>query len=99
MTAGIRAQAQATFGRPVVYTPKAGGGPYSIYGIFAAPHEEVRFGHGAPVSSVHPTLGIRLADLPAAPAKGDTALVNGITYRVIGSDEDGEGGSALQLQQ
>lgn len=87
------------FGQPVTYTP-SGGSPITINGVFDAAHSEVGMGSHVPgVSSVSPRLGIRLADLPAKPKKGDLVAIGATTYRVIDSEEDGDGGSTLRLQK
>lgn len=96
----ILSQALRTLGQDVQYTPAATGVAVTIRGIFSKPNESVDVTHGmAPITGTRPTLGIRLSDLAAKPTKSDTVVVNGVTYRVIDSSEDGEGGSRLQLQK
>lgn len=75
------------------------GNPISIAGVFSAPGKEVDPQTGAPVQSVAPKLGIRLADLPVLPDAGDQVLVKGVTYNVFGVDEDGQGGAELTLSR
>jgi hypothetical protein len=87
-----------TFGQSVIYTPLAGS-PVTIQGVFDVPHSEIQLGHISPVSSVSPKLGIRLDDLSLKPKKGDTVTVGSVVYRVIDSEEDGQGGSTLKLQK
>jgi hypothetical protein len=94
----ILKQTTATFGQDVTYTP-AVGSPVTIQGIFDHAYQDVQLQHGPGVSSVRPVLGIRLADLAARPAKGDTATIGATIYRVIDIEEDGQGGATLRLQK
>lgn len=85
-------------GRDATYLP-AVGSPVSIRGVFGSTHVEVNVGQVAPMSSLAPSLGIKLSDLPLRPKKGDRVTVAGTTYRIIDSQEDGEGGALLILQR
>lgn len=88
-----------TFGKQVSYTLVGGGGTVSIDGIFEAQHVALRVGSGPESSMVAPALGIRLADLPRKPAKGDFVTVDSVNYRVSDSQEDGQGGATLILHR
>jgi hypothetical protein len=89
-----------TFKTTGTYTRAADpGNPISLRGVFDKVNQVVDAETGAQVDSLQPTFGIRLADLPAAPAKGDTLLIKGQLYNVDYSQEDGEGGSALVLTE
>lgn len=88
-----------TFGKTVSYTVSGGGGTVSIKGVFDAQHVAPSVGNGPESSMVAPALGIRLADLPRKPAKGDWVGIDGVSYRVIDSQEDGQGGAMLILHR
>ncbi len=67
-----RTLAQAgAFGEAVNYFPLAGGGPLAIRGAFDEQLEEVDPDTGAGITSQRPNLLVTLADLPAAPIRGD----------------------------
>lgn len=51
------------------------------------------------VSSRRPIARINLADLPAVPGKGDTLVIEEVTYRVLMSEADSFGASVLILQK
>lgn len=86
-------------GRVITYVP-AIGAPYGLArGIFANAHVAVDIGSGVDNSMLAPTLGVRLSDLATKPRKGDRVTVDGVTYKIIDSQEDGEGGSTLILQK
>lgn len=72
--------------------------PISLNGVFNKPEVSVDPNTGVPVSSTAPSFGIRLADLPAQPAAGDAILIKAVSYRVIESSEDGQGGTTLRLE-
>lgn len=82
----------------VTYLPIAGGS-FEIDAIFDTSYQSVDPGTNAVVSSHQPTIGIRLSDLPAAPAKGDTVVIDSVTYRVIESQPDGVVGATLFLHK
>ncbi|OFZ54973.1 MAG: hypothetical protein A2428_03105 [Bdellovibrionales bacterium RIFOXYC1_FULL_54_43] len=94
---GVLSRALNTFGTPVSYTPN-GGDEIQISGVFSNAHILVEVG-GVPQSMTAPTLGIRLADLPAKPTKDDQITIKGLNYRITDSQEDGEGGTTLILNQ
>jgi hypothetical protein len=50
---------------------------------------------GATVQSTQPTLGVDLDDLAQTPGPGDVWQVDGVTYNVIESHPDGQGGAML----
>lgn len=91
-------QCRDTFGKAVTYS-YAGGGTAQITGIFDANHVAPVLGGGPEGSMVAPALGIRLADLSRKPIKGDGVTIDSVSYRVIDSQEDGQGGSALILMK
>lgn len=90
----------ATFGAPAVshtYTPD-GGAPSPIRGIFSNEYVAVDSGQGVTSSLTAPRLGVRLSELPCVPKPGDKVTVSGVEYKIINSEEDGQGGSTLILQ-
>lgn len=82
------------FGQDVSYTPK-GGVAGTVRGIFDAAFEVVSLEGGVSVSSVQPALGVKLADLAAAPRRGDSFVIGAKTYEVRDVREDGQGGAQL----
>jgi hypothetical protein len=82
-----------TFGTSATYTPTVGS-PVSIVGVFDNAHIEVD-----EVSSLRPVFRIKLADLDAAPAKGDQVTINETEYRVMVCEKDSYGGAILILQK
>lgn len=49
------------------------------------------------ISSNQPMIGVRLRDLPAKPCKGDHVVIGEEEFKVIDSQEDGQGGASLFL--
>jgi hypothetical protein len=86
-------------GYTVTWLPAAGGN-FAIDGIFDAAYREVSFGGtGNAVSSTHPTLGVRIADLRADPKQGDKVQISrtGKTYIVRQAEPDSHGWAILHL--
>lgn len=71
--------------------------PISLAGVFDKNNQEVNPETGVPVNDFQPTLGIRLADLPAPPAAGDTVTVSSVVYEVLQVEEDSQAGARLVL--
>lgn len=76
------------FNTTVTWLPKAGGrfsfeGIWDDAAILVDPDTEVQ------VSTNVFTLGFRYRDLPEKPVKGDRAIINGNTYKVVEVKEDG----------
>lgn len=93
LKAGIR-----TFQSSGVYTRAATPSTHvTIKGVFDQVHKMIDPQTGVQVDSRVPTFGIRLADLAAEPDAGDQVVINGKTYEVLTSEEDGEGGAKLIL--
>lgn len=88
-----------TFGDQVTYLPN-GGTPTPIKAIFSNQFVAVQTGRsGIGAASFHPTLQVKLADLPSPPTKLDTVQYGSVTYMVVESQEDGYGGSLLILKK
>jgi hypothetical protein len=71
----------------------------SIRGVFDNAHVSVEVGEVVGHSSTRPTLLVKRADLPAPPARGGRVKVQTTTYRIIDSQEDGQGGALLILNE
>lgn len=80
----------------IVYKPKKGG-EYIIRGVFDDRAEQVDPDTEQVISTNIFTLGIRLADLPDAPAKGDRVGIGSDWFRVIDCREDGVPGVSAVL--
>lgn len=93
-----------TFGDPVTYIPRTGEA-YEIAvtdgagGIFEAVTQLVDPDTGAVVISQQPNIYFRLSDLRASPQNGDRLTVNGVTYKILEPQLDGQGGVTLRLQK
>lgn len=90
----------ATYGEAVVYTPQ-GHAAFGLSGVFDSAHSTIDFTEGAPVSTMTPVLGVRLADFPPsiAPLQGDgPVLCRGVAYLVADVEPDGHGGAKLILK-
>lgn len=79
---------KSAIGTEATYLPKTGG-IFTIRGVFDDRAEQVDADGERLISSNLFTFGIKLDDLPAAPKKGDKVRIDGVTYRVIESVEDG----------
>lgn len=72
-----------------------------LRGIFANPHAQTPGSdEGAPLAGSMPSLSTAAADLPAGAGEGDTVVVRGITWRVLGPPQpDGRGMTVLLLEK
>lgn len=87
-----------TFGSEVVYTPAAGGGPYTFTAVLDRPYQAVSMSPAeVELAGRGPVLDIRLADLPVAPVQGDALTVDGGSYTVEEVEPDGRLGAKLYL--
>jgi hypothetical protein len=82
-----------TFGREVLYLPEAGG-QAPIRAVFQPAREAVDSSPG-----VYAVLFVRLADLPASPARGDEVEIGGVRYKVFDIEADAEGAAVLRLRK
>lgn len=88
------------FKTQVTYTRAADpGNPISLAGVYDEVNQAVDPQTGVIVDSKTPTLGVRLADLPADPDAGDQVAFGGKTFEVLDNQEDGQGGSKLTLRR
>jgi hypothetical protein len=91
--------ARDEFGSEIVYTPVAGGGPFTLTATFDRAFEAVSLG-GADfeIASRRPILDLRLADLSVEPKTGDSLTVDGSNaYTVEEIEPDGRGSAKLFL--
>ena len=82
-----------TFGREVLYVPAAGGSA-TVRAVFQPARETEEASPG-----VYAVLFIRLADLPAAPVRGDEVEISGVRYKVFDIEADAEGAAVLKLRK
>jgi hypothetical protein len=81
------------FGKDVTYLPQAGG-QATIRGVFESTREPEDASPG-----VYAVLFVRLANLPAAPLRGDEVVIDGATYKVFEIEADAEGAAVLRLRK
>jgi hypothetical protein len=81
------------FGRAVTYLPEAGGAVL-IRAVFQPAREAEDASPG-----VYAVLFVRLAGLPAAPARGDEVEIGGVRYKVFDIEADAEGAAVLRLRK
>jgi hypothetical protein len=82
-----------TFGREVLYLPEAGG-QAAIRAVFQPARDAEDASPG-----VYAVLFVRLAELPAAPARGDEVEIGGVRYKVFDIEADAEGAAVLRLRK
>ena len=82
-----------TFGREVVYLQEAGGAT-TVRAVFQPAREAEDSSPG-----VYAVLFVRLADLPAAPVRGDEVEIEGVCYKVFDIEADAEGAAVLRLRK
>jgi len=91
------------FGEGLIYQPAAGGPPKNITGVFTDAYKMAfQDGQGGVGwTTTAPSVGVRLADLPAAPAKDDsiTRVRTGEVFLVFDQQPDGLGWVHLQLKK
>lgn len=81
------------FGRDVVYLPEAGG-QTAVRAVYQPAREAEDASPG-----VYAVLFVRVADLPAAPVRGDEVEIGGVRYKVFDIDADAEGAAVLRLRK
>ncbi len=89
----LNATVVGTFGREVLYLPESGG-EVSLRAVFQPTREAEDSSPG-----VYAVLFVRLAELPAAPARGDEVEFGGVRYKVFDIEADAEGAAVLRLRQ
>lgn len=98
----ILAPAMATFARPITVLPLAsrpGEPPYTTRGVWSERPVDVQTEDGAILSSAVKTLGVRLSEFTVPVVAGDRVSVDGTTYQVDDTDDDGQGGSLWTLKE
>jgi len=86
------------FGEKVTYRSKKGG-QVSIEAVFDRDFQAVDPDTEALISTNQPMIGVRMRDLPAKPLKGDEVVIGEETFRVVDSQEDGQGGASILLHR
>jgi hypothetical protein len=81
------------FGREVIYSPEASGQAV-VRAVFQPAREAEDSSPG-----VYAVLFVRLADLPAAPMRGDEVEIGGVRYKVFDIEADAEGAAVLRLRK
>jgi hypothetical protein len=81
------------FGREVTYLPEAGG-QASIRAVFQPAREAEDASPG-----IYAVLFVRVADLAAAPVRGDEVEIDGTRYKVFDIESDAEGAVVLRMRQ
>lgn len=91
---------QDLFGEAATYTRAADGAVSALTRvIFDEDATVVSQELGVPVRSGQPGIAVRLADLSAEPARGDTVVVRSESFRVVDILGDGQGGAVLLLHR
>ena len=93
----------ATFGVAFTWFPKAsapGADPVDVQGVYSSSVLHIEMADGQTFSDQQTTMGIKLADWPWPPKRGDRLLHHdsAIMYWVAESMLDGQGGATLQLR-
>ncbi len=81
------------FGREVLYLTEAGGAA-TVRAVFQPAREAEDASPG-----VYAVLFVRLAELPAAPVRGDEVEIEGVRYKVFDIEADAEGAAVLRLRK
>ena len=89
----LNAAVVGTFGREVLYLPETGG-EVSLRAVFQPAREAEDSSPG-----VYAVLFVRLADLPAAPVRGDEIEIDGVRDKVFDIEADAEGAAVLRLRK
>jgi len=88
LASGAFDQIKCALAVEAIYKPKLGGS-FKIRGVFDDRVQEVDADTEQVVSSNAYTLGVKLADLPNKPKKGDRVEIKKVKYQVIEIQEDG----------
>lgn len=85
------------FARPAIWTPAAGGGPFTIDVIFDNAFRQIGIGE-AGAAGRDPRCLARDDQLAQSTiARGDTMVINGVTYKVATHEPDGTGATDIEL--
>ena len=87
-----------TFAVPITVTPTKslpGQSTYAARGIWTSRTVEIPMDDGTVIRSNDMSVGIRIAEFPALPAKNDGLSVNGSNYTIYDVQLDGQGGAKL----
>lgn len=87
------------FGTVVTYTPAGGGGSSSIKVIFDAASKAIDVGLEIQIASTGPQVIARTSDLSGGGRKGDTFVIDGVTYKATDVQPDGTGMTLIPLER
>jgi len=86
------------FGEPFTWS-LAGLQPFQANGVYDEGYADQELAGGVPVMTTGPAVGIRTADFPRVPKKGDqcTCIRTGVTFQVRKPKPDSHGHATLLL--
>lgn len=93
--------AMAVFGQPVTVTPTASqpdAPSYQGRGVYASKPVQIPLGEGGYLSTVQPTLSIRLADFAVPPMQDDLVSTSQGSFLIADVIPDGQGGADCPLR-
>lgn len=94
------ATSDCAFGKPIRYQPLGQRRRIKLNAVFDSPFEQVDPDTEILIASNQISIGIKLEDLCGLkPKKGDMVFEGKDKYRVIDSQEDGQGGSQIFLHK
>jgi hypothetical protein len=86
------------FGEPVCYQPSVGGN-IDITAVFDEDFIAIDPDTEEVISSNAPRIGIKVSDLPFLPTDKDHVVIGDRRFKVTDSQEDGQGGSTIFLNE
>lgn len=95
----VIAPLMAAFGQPVLYQP-VGGTAFTINGVYDEAYRDVQaISDSAEISTTMPVVGVRVADFPSPPKRGDKLVIVATSDQFIVKDvrPDGHGEAKLML--
>ena len=95
---GLLGRTIQAFGEEVIYKPSKGG-EYRLCGVFDRNFEQVDPDSHVVIASNIPMLGVNLNDMFEKPTQGDLVEIEDEIFKVVDSQEDGQGGASLILQK
>jgi hypothetical protein len=94
------AVSDCAFGKPIVYEPRGQRRRIKLNAVVDGPAELVDPDTEVSISSNELSIGVKLADLRGLkPTKGDRVVIGKDKFRVVDSQEDGQGGAQLFMHR
>ena len=87
-----------TFGEEICYRPGAGGA-FTFKAVFDENFIQIDPDTEEQVASNAPAIGIKESDIPFAPTNTDIVEIGKRRFKVVDSQEDGQGGITLYLNE